>query len=368
MFYYLSEFHQDFGPLRLFSFVTFRAAGAAFTAMMIVIFLGPLTVKLLKRFRTESRGRYDEIGNESLIVEHKEDTPSMGGILIIFAITVSSLFWGNLSNNLLIAFLSILLALGGIGFLDDFQKAKRPKSKGVSARFKLICQFIIASIGVAFIFEIPATSDYMFKFMVPFFKDPLFTGLLGGVIVAIISIFAIVGSSNAVNLTDGRDGLAVGCSIFAALTYAAFAYLCGHRVFAEYLKIPYIQGAGEIGVFAAALAGACIGFLWYNCYPALMFMGDTGSLALGGTIAMIAVLVRQELTLVIVGGVFVVEALSVIIQVSVFKMFGGKRIFKCTPIHHHFEMSGWTETQVVVRFWILAGLCALAGLATLKIR
>ena len=367
MFYYLSDFHQEFGPLRLFSFVTFRAAGAAFTAMLIVILFGPLTYKLLKRFRIEAKGRYDDIFEDHLIDKNKEETPSMGGILIIFAITASALLWGDLSNSLLIVFLSILLALGGVGFLDDYQKVKRPDTKGVSARFKLFYQIVIAGIAVSFIFQIPSTSDYMFQFMVPFLKDPLFTGVTGGVIVAVISILAIVGSSNAVNLTDGRDGLAVGCSIFAALTYAAFAYLCGHKVFAEYLKIPYIQGAGEIGVFAAALAGACIGFLWYNCYPAMMFMGDTGSLALGGTIAMVAVLVRQELTLVIVGGVFVIEALSVILQVSYFKLTG-KRIFLCAPIHHHFERKGWTETQVVVRFWIIAGICALAGLATLKIR
>ena len=367
MFYYLSEFHHQFGPLRLFSFVTFRAAGAAFTAMILVILFGPLTYKLLKRFRLEAKGRYDDIFEDHLIDKNKEETPSMGGILIILSITVSALLWGDLSNSLLKVFLSILLALGGVGFLDDYQKVKRPDTKGVSARFKLFFQIVIAGIAVSFIFQIPSTSDYMFQFMVPFLKEPLFTGLTGGVIVAVISILAIVGSSNAVNLTDGRDGLAVGCSIFAALTYAAFAYLCGHRVFAEYLKIPYIQGAGEIGVFAAALAGACIGFLWYNCYPAMMFMGDTGSLALGGTIAMVAVLVRQELTLVVVGGVFVVEALSVILQVSYFKLTG-RRIFLCAPIHHHFERKGWTETQVVVRFWIIAGICALAGLATLKIR
>jgi len=367
MFYYLSEYHQQFGPLRLFSFVTFRAAGAAFTAMVLVILFGPLTYKLLKRFRLEAKGRYDDIFDKDLIDENKENTPSMGGVLIILAITISALLWGDLSNSLLKVFLSVLLALGGVGFLDDYQKVRRPDSKGVSAKFKLFYQIIIAGIAVSFIFQIPSTSDYMFQFMVPFLKEPLITGFSGGVIVAVISILAIVGSSNAVNLTDGRDGLAVGCSIFAALTYAAFAYLCGHRVFAEYLKIPYILGAGEIGVFAAALAGACIGFLWYNCYPAMMFMGDTGSLALGGTIAMVAVLVRQELTLVIVGGVFVIEALSVILQVSYFKLTR-KRIFLCAPIHHHFERKGWTETQVVVRFWIIAGICALAGLATLKIR
>ena len=368
MLYFLSDFHESFGPLRLFSFVTFRAAGAAFTSMMFVIIFGPLTIRLLKKFNTQSQQRYDGVLDEEHIDRSKENIPSMGGLLIIASITVSALLWGNLTNLLFEVFLATLLAFGGVGFIDDYDKAKRLESKGISGKFKLFCQTMIAFIAIFFIFTVPATSDYMWHFMIPFMKEPMFTGIFGGALVAIVAVIAVVGSSNAVNLTDGKDGLAVGCSIFAALAYAVFAYLCGHKIFAEYLKIPYIVGAGEIGVFAAALAGACIGFLWYNCHPASMFMGDTGSLALGGTIALIAVLVRQELTLIIIGGVFVLEALSVLIQVSYYKMTKGKRIFLCAPIHHHFLMKGWTETQLVVRFWIMAGVCALAGLATLKIR
>ena len=369
MLYYLSTYHDLFGPLRLFSFVTFRAAGAAFTAMMFVIIFGPMTIRLLKKFNTESQQRYDGLIAEEHIDRSKENVPSMGGLLIIASITLSSLLWGNLTNLLFEVFLATLLALGAVGFIDDYDKAKRLESKGISGKFKLLFQTIIAIVSIFFIFSVPATSEYMWHFMIPFMKEPLFTGILGGSIVAVIGVLAVVGSSNAVNLTDGKDGLAVGCSIFAALAYAVFAYLCGHKIFAEYLKIPYIVGAGEVGVFAAALAGACIGFLWHNCHPASMFMGDTGSLALGGTIGLIAVLVRQELTLIIVGGVFVMEALSVILQVSYFKLTNGKRIFLCAPIHHHFERKwGWTETQLVVRFWIIAGVCALAGLATLKIR
>lgn len=367
MFYFLGDLEQIYGPLRLFSFVTFRAAGAAFTALVIAVFLGPLTVRLLKKFDTTAPTRLEGLVPEEHIDKEKDKTPSMGGILIILAITVSTLLWGNPGNPLIIVFLVTLLALGAIGFLDDFAKVKHLKRDGISGKMKLFGQFVIAGSAVVFLFSSSATGHDMWQFMVPFFKKPVLTGTVGGVAAVIIGILAVVGSSNAVNLTDGKDGLAVGCCIFASLAYAAFAYLCGHRIFAEHLRIPFISGAGEVGVFACAIAGACIGFLWYNCYPASMFMGDTGSLALGGIIGLIAVLVKQELTLILVGGVFVIEALSVILQVGYFKMTG-KRIFLCAPIHHHFERKGWTETQIVVRFWILAGIFALSALATLKIR
>lgn len=367
MLLYLSNFQDFFGPLRLFEFVTFRAAGAAFTALVIAILLGPLTVRLLQKFDTAAPCRYKGVLPDEHIDKSKHKTPSMGGLLILFSITVSALLWANLSSPLLLVFIVTLLALGAIGFLDDYVKIKHLDRDGVSGRFKLVFQFIIASSAVLFLFNSPETGHNMWQFMVPFFKDPILTGTIGGVVAVLVGVFAVVGASNAVNLTDGKDGLAVGCSIFAALAYAAFAYLCGHSVFAEYLKIPFIAGASEVGVLACAIAGACIGFLWYNCHPASMFMGDTGSLALGGVIGLIAVLVKQELTLILVGGVFVIEAVSVIIQVISFKT-RGKRVFLCTPIHHHFEQKGWTETQIVVRFWIIAGICALSALATLKIR
>lgn len=367
MFYYLADFKDLYGPLRLFSFVTFRAAGAAFSALLIAILMGPLTVNLLKKFNATAPTRLEGLVPDEHIDKDKDKTPSMGGLLIILSITVSTLMWGNLENPLLLVFLVTLLALGAIGFLDDFAKVKHLKRDGISGKMKLMGQFIIAGSAVLFLFSSSDTGHDMWQLMVPFFKQPVLTGTLGGSAAVIIGILAVVGASNAVNLTDGKDGLAVGCCIFAALAYAAFAYLCGHRIFAEHLRIPYISGAGEVGVFACAIAGACIGFLWYNCYPASMFMGDTGSLALGGTIGLVAVLVKQELTLILVGGVFVIEAMSVIIQVFYFKATG-KRVFLCAPIHHHFEQKGWTETQIVVRFWILAGVFALSALATLKIR
>ncbi|MBN1865130.1 MAG: phospho-N-acetylmuramoyl-pentapeptide-transferase, partial [Victivallales bacterium] len=264
-------------------------------------------------------------------------------------------------------FLGTLLALGGVGFLDDYVKVVKRRRDGISAKLKISFQCVIALCAVIFVLSIPSSDQYMWTFMVPFLKNPVLTGATGASLALAIGMIAVVGASNAVNITDGKDGLAVGCMIFAALAYAAFAYLCGHRIFAEHLRIPYIPGAGEVGVFASAIAGASIGFLWYNCHPASMFMGDTGSLALGGTIALVAVLVKQELTLIIVGGVFVMECLSVMLQVFSFKTTG-KRIFLCAPIHHHFERKGWKESQIVVRFWILAGILALCGLATLKIR
>ena len=367
MLYYLANYEHIWGPLRLFNSVTFRAAGAAFTAMMIAFILGPVTIKLLKKFNTTAPTRLKGLVPDEHIDFEKDKTPSMGGMLIIFAITVTGLLWGNLGNPYLLVFLVTLIALAAVGFLDDYIKIRHKERDGVSGRFKLIFQLLIATSAVIFIFNLPTTNTEMKTVMLPFLKTPFLTGTLGSAAAIIIGILAVVGSSNAVNLTDGKDGLAVGCSIICALTYAAFAYLSGHRILADYLQIPFISGAGEVTIFATAIAGACIGFLWYNCHPASMFMGDTGSLALGGTIGLIAVLVKQEFTLILVGGVFVIEALSVIIQVTSFKLTG-KRVFLCTPIHHHFERKNWTETQIVVRFWIISGILAMAAIATLKIR
>ncbi len=364
----MADFEKIWGPLRLFKFVTFRAGGAAFTAFMLALLLGPLTVKLLKRAGAVAPSRLAGLVADELVDKDKDNIPCMGGVLIIFSVAVSALLWGRLDSFLIQVFLTTLLALGGLGFLDDYVKVHHSDSGGISAKTKLIMQSAVALCAVFFIFSSPEAGIYMHQVWLPFIKDPVITGTAGAVCAIALGSLAVVGTSNAVNLTDGKDGLAVGCSIFAALAYAAFAYFSGHRVFASYLDVPFIVGAGEVGVFAAALAGACIGFLWHNCYPASMFMGDTGSLALGGTIGLIAVLVRQELTLILVGGVFFVEAVSVILQVAYFKATGGKRIFLCAPIHHHFIAKGWTETQVVVRFWIIAGVCALAAIATLKIR
>ena len=366
MLFYLSNFHDKFGPLRLFEYTTFRAGGALLTAMAICLLLGPFTVRLLKRLRAQAPSRLEGLVPEEFIDREKDKTPSMGGLLIVFSVVISTLLWALLSSPLVIVFLVTLLAFAALGFVDDYVKVAHRDRNGMSSRMKLFFQFVIAVVGIFFLNYIPETGDLLSKMIIPFFKDPIYISSSTG-LVLVFSAIVVVGASNAVNLTDGKDGLAVGSMIFCALTYLAFAYLCSHKIFAGYLNISFIPGASEVVVFAGAIAGACIGFLWYNCHPAAMFMGDTGSLALGGSIGLIAVLVKQEVALVIVGGVFVIEALSVIIQVGCFKLFG-KRIFLCAPIHHHFERKGWTETQIVVRFWILSGIFALIGLATLKLR
>lgn len=367
MLYYLAEYRDIFGPLRLFEYVTFRAGGAALTAMLICFLLGPITVRLLKKLGATAPTRLEGLVDEEFIDRSKDKTPSMGGLLIIFSIAISTILWATPSDPIVFVFLATLLSLGGVGFLDDYAKVVHSNRDGISGRVKLLFQLIIALAAVLSLFCMPETGDYINKLMLPFMKNPLDIGWIGPGVVFIIGTVAVVGSSNAVNLTDGKDGLAIGCIIFCALTYAAFAYLCGHVFFAEHLNIPFIPASSEVVIFAAALVGSGIGFLWYNCHPASMFMGDTGSLALGGSIALIAVLVKQELTLLIVGGVFVMEAVSVMLQIASFKLTG-KRIFRCAPIHHHFEQKGWQETQIVVRFWILSGIFALIGLATLKLR
>lgn len=365
MFYFLADYESVFGPLRLFEYVTFRAGGAAFTAMLICFFFGPATVRLLKKFRTAAPARLEGLVDEKFIDREKDKTPSMGGILIVASITISTILWASLSNPLVIVFLAMLLSLSALGFMDDYSKIL--KKGGVSGKTKLLFQFLIALFAVYFLdSSLTVNKNLVHQLMVPFYKAPVIVGM-PMIVSYLFASVVVVGSSNAVNLTDGKDGLAVGCAISCALTYAMFAYLCGHMVFSRYLSIPFIPGASEVVVFAAAIAGACIGFLWHNCYPASMFMGDTGSLPLGGAIGLVAVLVKQELVLVVVGGVFVMEAVSVILQVASYKLFK-KRIFLCTPIHHHFEQKGWTETQIVVRFWILSGIFALIGLATLKLR
>ncbi len=366
MFYYLSNYRDVFGPFRLFDQVTFRAGGALILSMVLCFLLGPVTVKLLKKFRAQAPTRLEGLVPEEFIDRDKDKTPSMGGLLIVASITISTILWAQLSNPLVLVFLSTLLSLAALGFLDDYIKVAYRNRGGVPGKLKLLFQFLIALTAIYFLNSVQDDNYMLGQLIVPFIKDPIYTSGSLILMLAFTSI-VVVGSSNAVNLTDGKDGLAVGSTIFCVLTYGAIAYLCGHKIFAGYLNIPFIPGASEVVVFASAITGACIGFLWYNCYPASMFMGDTGSLALGGTIGLIAVLVKQEVTLIIVGGVFVMEAVSVIIQVASFKLTG-KRVFLCTPIHHHFERKGWTETQIVVRFWILSGIFALIGMATLKLR
>lgn len=348
-------------PLRLVDYVTFRAGAAAITALLLVLIFGPLTVRLLKDFVSPNRYK-DYVQNVAPI---KDKTPSMGGLLIIASILVSMILWGNLTNALVLVFLGAMLGFMTLGFADDYSKVRLKSKDGISARTKFAFQILIALGALGAFSLLPETRVYLREFCVPFVKAPVW--IMPVWLAIFFGILVVVASSNAVNLTDGKDGLAVGCTIFCTLTYAAFAYMSGHKVFADYLSLNYISGAGEVGVFASCIAGACIGFLWYNCNPAAMFMGDTGSLALGGCIGLIAVLVKQELLLLLVGWVFVMEAGSVVLQVASVKLTG-KRIFLCTPIHHHFEKKNWPETQIVVRFWIIAGICALIGLASLKLR
>ncbi len=366
MLYLLSKLSLYWGPLRLFDYVTFRTGAAAFTAFLLVALLGGWTSRKLKALNAQSASRLEGLVPPEFIDKEKNKTPCMGGLLLIGAVVVSSLLWNELSNPISLVLIGGTVCFSLIGFYDDFRKVVYKDRNGIPGKLKLLLQTLVAVGVVTFFFQLPVTGPLMRELLLPFFKTPL-GGSWMPMVIFVLDVLVIVGASNAVNLTDGKDGLSSGCTIFCTLTYAAFAYLMGHRVFAEYLSIPYVVGVEEGMVFAAAICGGCIGFLWHNCHPASMFMGDTGSLALGGAIGMLAVLVRQELLLLIVGGVFVMEAVSVMIQVTSFKLTG-KRVFLCTPIHHHFERKGWTETQIVVRFWIMAGLLALLALTTLKLR
>lgn len=387
MLYYLSNFADHWAPLRLFDYVTFRAAGAVFTALLLTLVLGPYTVRALKRFRSFAANRYEGLIDEKYIDRNKDKTPSMGGILIIGSILVSTLLWANLANPLVLTFLMVMLTLSLLGFLDDYAKITG-KRDGIAGRFKMCFQIAIAVLAVLFLWSSGSQTEQISDLMVPFVKNPIpitwdwadsfareafglnavvRNGIIAALLAFSMSATTVVATSNAVNLTDGKDGLAAGCLVVCGMTYLVIVYLCSHKVFAGHLLIPFIPAAAEVTVFTAALIGACIGYLWWNCHPASMFMGDTGSLSLGGCIGLIAVLVRQELILIVIGGVFVIEAGSVILQVISFKSTG-KRIFLCSPIHHHFERKGWTETQIVVRFWIMAVIFALIGLVSLKIR
>ena len=394
MLYLLANLRECFGPLRLFEYVTFRSGGALITSMLLVIFLGPWTIRRLKKFCVPKSARLEGLVAEQFVDHSKDKTQTMGGLLIIFSIVFSTIFWGDLSNRMVLVFLLVLLPLTALGFYDDYIKVKYERSvrDGVSGKVKLLIQILVSFVALYIIYKMPDTMTT--KFLIPFFKDPiclkpagetiqfwlppqllpdpLFTfpaswAFLAVGLIFLANILLVTFFSNAVNLTDGKDGLAAGCTIFCVLSFAAVAYVHGHTVFAKYLSVPYIPELGEISVFASAMAGACIGFLWYNCKPAAVFMGDTGSLPLGGSIGLIAVLMGQQFLLIVIGFVFLMEGVSVMIQVASFRLTG-RRVFLCTPIHHHFEQKGWSETQIVIRFWIIAGICALIGLATLKLR
>ena len=341
----------------VFRYITFRVAAAIVTALLLSWLLGPWFVRTLRRLSVGQNIR--DVGPQAHQV--KAGTPTMGGLLILFAALGATLLWGNLDNVYVWIVVLVTAAFGAIGFADDYIKVRKRRNLGLTTRAKFALQLLAAAVMGLALFWLPGfDTDLTF----PFFKQLYLP--LGGFYIVFVMI-VLVGASNAVNLTDGLDGLAIGTTSVAAATYALFTYIAGNKVIAGYLQVPHVQGVGEVAVFCGALFGAGLGFLWYNSHPAEVFMGDVGSLALGGGIGAVAVLAKQEILLVLVGGVFVMEALSVILQVASFKL-RGKRIFRMSPIHHHFELSGWAEPKVIVRFWILSILFALLSLSTLKLR
>ncbi|HQP47969.1 MAG TPA: phospho-N-acetylmuramoyl-pentapeptide-transferase [Spirochaetota bacterium] len=345
--------------LRIFQYISFRSAYAALTSLVLVLIFGKMLITWLQglKFKEEIR----ELGPETH--RAKAGTPTMGGIIILGAVVVSIFFWGNFKNYYLLILLGATLLFGILGFVDDYIKSIKKKKDGVPAKMKLVFQLLVAGAVSLLVYLFPSSAEHGTKLFIPFVNEAILDLAWVWVVFATI---VIVGSSNAVNLTDGLDGLAIGSVISVAVSLAIMTYLSGHVKIATYLRIPYIPESAELTVFLSALIGASVGFLWFNCNPASVFMGDTGSLALGGVIGIIAVMIKKEVFLFIVGGVFVIEALSVIIQVGIFKL-RKKRVFKMAPIHHHFELSGWPEQKVVVRMWILGIILAILGLSSLKI-
>ena len=366
MLYYLSHFSFEFGPLNVFRYETFRAMAAALTSLVLSFALGPWIIVLLTRLKLGQPLRLkSEVRELADLHSSKKGTPTMGGILILLTLTISSLLWCDPENHLYWLVLGSTLFLGCIGFADDYEKVAKKNSKGIRGWQKLAAQLLLAIfvfVYLRYYSDYPGASSRLF---IPFMKTPVVVDM--GVLAVVFFAVVIMGSSNAVNLTDGLDGLAIGCCISVALTYAIFCYVAGNARLATYLFLPLVSGAGDLAVFCAALVGSGLGFLWFNCHPARVFMGDTGSLALGGALGVIAICVHQELALVIAGGVFVLEAGSVVLQVASFKLTG-KRIFAMAPLHHHFELKGWEESTVTIRFWIMSLVASLLALATLKLR
>lgn len=369
MAYYLYLLWPWFKPLWIFQYVTVRAIAGAGTAFLLVVLVGPWAIRRLQRLCLGEDQRYQaDAPALDALREKKKATPSMGGLIILGALGIASLLWARTASLLVWLSLLTTFAMGAIGFLDDYIKTVRRRPKGLPGRHKILLQFIWLFLVFVVLWAVPDTRNRVRELMVPFLKVPLVSDL-GFVMAFVFLCMVVVGASHAVNLTDGLDGLAIGCTGSVAFAYLVMAYAAGHAVFADHLKIPFVPGAAELAVFCGCLLGASLGFLWHNCHPARIFMGDTGSLALGGAIGMVAVLIKQELALVVVGGVFVAEALSVILQVASYKLTG-RRVFRCAPLHHHFELKPqpWSETQVTVRFWILSIVCALFGILLLKVR
>ena len=361
LFNLLVPFAGDFGPLNLFRYLTFRTGGAVITALFIAFLVGPPMIDWLRMKQSEGQPiRLDGPENHLLT---KKGTPTMGGFLILLALTGSTLLWADLTSGYIWTVLVVTIGFGAIGFADDFLKVTKRNSRGLPSRLKLLAQVAIGALAGLWIVYLT--------------RDPIATGLAVPVFKSVLldlhwffvpfAVLVIVGASNAVNLTDGLDGLAIVPVMIAAGCFALIAYLAGNAVFANYLQINHVPGTGEIAVFCGALAGAGLGFLWYNAPPARVFMGDTGSLALGGALGTISVITKHELVLLIIGGLFVLETVSVIVQVASFKLTG-RRVFRMAPLHHHFEKKGWAESTIVIRFWIIASILALIGLSTLKLR
>jgi phospho-N-acetylmuramoyl-pentapeptide-transferase len=382
MLYYLSQLLQQqavgtpwadyLSPLRVFRYITFRSAGAAVTALLFSLWLGPPVINWLKqlKFGQQYSDKAEEGGGLAARILSKKGTPTMGGILIVLVLDLAALLWAQWNPLVLLTLLS-LIVLAGLGFYDDYMKITHQNSRGTKSAVKLWVQLALALFIGVYLWILPETENLITDIMVPFYKYPVLRGSVK--VGLVLTVLTIMGSSNAVNLTDGLDGLAVGCTLIVAAVFLVFTYVAGNVKFAEYLQVPYVRGAAELTVFCAAMLGAGLGFLWFNCHPAQVFMGDTGSLALGGVLGIIAVLIHQPLVLVIAGGVFVAEALSVLLQTSWFRYtrrrYGiGQRIFLMAPLHHHFEKKGWYESQVVTRFYILCVLCAVLALSTLKLR
>jgi phospho-N-acetylmuramoyl-pentapeptide-transferase len=394
MLYYLSQQLLDWSygtvwenrlsALRLFRYITVRSAGAAITALLLSWWLGPKIIRWLKhlKFGQDYADKAEEAGGLAARVLSKKGTPTMGGVLIVVVLVFSTMLWTEWNAQVELTML-VVLVLSGLGFYDDYAKIIQQSGGGTPPRLKLLVQAILGLFVGIYLWKLPATSELRLlgnksvivsnlvsDVMLPFYKYPIQASAIVGLLIVLL---AIMGSSNAVNLTDGLDGLAIGCTLITAFVFLVFTYVAGNVKIAAYLQIPFVNGAGELTVFCAALIGAGLGFLWFNCHPAQVFMGDTGSLALGGAFGIVAVLIHQPFVLVIAGGIFVLEAASVMLQTGWFrvtrKRYGvGRRIFLMAPLHHHFEKKGWYESQVVMRFYILCVLCAVVALATLKLR
>lgn len=361
LYYILYPLKDWWMGFNVFKYLTFRAAMASLTAFFIAVIFGPMVIEWLRRLKFGQPIREEHVETLHKLHKHKQGTPTMGGILLILAISISTILWADVINRYVLVTMAVFLALGFVGFIDDYTKIAKKHNAGLTARRKFVYQILIGAALALFILAwtpIPTTIAF------PFLKNLVFEL---GFLYTFFVVIVITGSSNAVNLTDGLDGLATGCTVFVALAYAILSYLTGNFKVCDYLNIFYLQGAGELSVFCASMVGAGLGFLWFNSFPATVFMGDTGSLALGGAIGTVAVLIKKELLLLIVGGIFVAEALSVLLQVFWYKTTK-KRLFKMAPLHHHFQLVGWSESKITIRFWIVAIVLVLLSLTTLKLQ